>query len=64
MVTDSTNPNTCSLFQPLREPSENRKKPLSFNISGTYDGESSIRPPSCTTPRQPTIDKGKTRHLL
>ena len=28
---------------------------MRFNISGTYQGEPSTRPPSCTTPRQQTM---------
>ena len=28
---------------------------MSLNLNGTYQGEISTRPPSCTTPRQPTI---------
>ena len=32
------------------------KKLMGLNLSGTYQGESSNRPPSCTTSRQLTID--------
>ena len=47
----ATKSNECSLFSTLREPSVNRKDLRASNFSGSYWK----RPPSCTTPRQPTI---------
>ena len=44
-----------SLFFYTWELSSEQKRPMSLNLSRTYQGEPIIRPPSCTKSRQPII---------
>ena len=64
LVTDSTNPDNLTddllilivFISNCKGAFNEQKRLTSLNLSGTYQAEPSTRPPSCTTPQQPTVD--------
>ena len=55
MGNDLTNVKKCSLYSMQRNFSVKKKRLERFNLSWNSPGEPSSRPPSQTTPLQPTI---------
>ena len=54
----------CFFISNTQELLNEHKRLTSHNLSGTYQGESLTRPPSCTTPRQPTIYNWGYNHAI